>query len=404
MADSGFNANFQLFDASTDDAGRPKYEQLRDHIAGEIRSGRLAPGASLPSEHRLAELLQFARSTVRQAMAALEREGLIRRVHGKGTFVHEAARVRSRDGRDLFALIVPETQAGYYPSLQRSFEEAAAALHGQVIVCNSNNEIERQGNSILQLIDHRVAGVAIVPTTNPKTPAFHLRQLQRHGIPVVCCSRGVAGVSAPLLGIPFEDIGRRAGEAIAAAGHRHVAFIAPTRATSSEGYERGFRAALRAFSNGDTEMTAHYGSIPSPDAASHEEEISQTLEELLNSDQPPSAIFTSFDSVAEVVHMLLIRRGLRIPEDISLVGVGGSQRHGAFLRRLTSITIDEVQLGRAAIEMLERMRHGDLPVDSDEQQDMPIALNPGKTLTRPRTLASGFSPIPQPSVLAHDST
>lgn len=405
MADSGPLLDFAAFDSSNDDAARPKYEQLRDHIAGEIRAGRLAPGTALPSEHRLAESLRFARSTIRQAMAALEREGLVRRVHGKGTFVHEAARVRARDGRNLFALIVPETQAGYYPSLQRSFEEAAARLHGQVIVCNSNNDIDRQGNAILQLIDNRVAGVAIVPTTTLPTPAFHLRQLQDREIPVVCCSRPVEGVSTPLLQIPFEEIGRRAGEAVAAAGHRRVTYIGTAGAKSSEAYERGFRAAFRAFSLGDLD-------IQSRDLATHgsdlggrerEQEISQVLDALWSNDSPPTAIFFSSDALAEIAHMLLIRRGLSVPKDISLVGFGGSRRHGALPRQLTSVTVDEIQLGREAIRLLDRMRHGETPIDSDESHDMPLGLSDGKTLA-PRYPLNNHSAIPSSFPLAHDST
>lgn len=388
MASDTFE-DFIRLSAPANDGGRPKYQQLRDHIVQQIDRGQLSPGALLPSEHRLAEELKIARSTVRQAMSHLEREGFIHRVHGKGTFVRDRPRPQKRESRDLFALIVPETQSGYYPAFQRSFEDAASELHCQVIVCNSNNDVDRQGNTILQLIDRRVAGVAIVPTTNPPTPAYHLRQLQQHKIPVVCCSRPVDGVIAPLLAIPFEAVGHKAGEMLIAAGHRKIAYVATTRAISSVGYERGLRAALKTATSGNAELLVHFGgSSNHPDVAQHEEEITQAIESMLARPQRPTAIFTSFDSVAELAHMYLVSHGMRVPQDISLVSFGGSWRRGPFSRQLSAVTIDEAHLGREAIDLLEKMRSGVLPIEWNHQQDVPLAWNPGRTLGAPRPRSS----------------
>ncbi len=48
-----------------------------------------------------------------------------------------------------------------------------------------------QGDIILQLLDKRVAGVALLPPTVGKTPEYHFRQLQNQGIPIVMLHRGV---------------------------------------------------------------------------------------------------------------------------------------------------------------------------------------------------------------------
>jgi DNA-binding LacI/PurR family transcriptional regulator len=317
-------------------------------------------------------------------MATLEREGFVRRVHGKGTFVHEqpAVPAAAKMGQNLFALVVPETQVGFYPSLQRSFEDAAADLHGQVIVCNSNNDVDKQGNTILQLIDHRVAGVAIVPTTMPPTPAFHVRQLQKHGIPVVCCARRVDEVQAPLLAIPFEEVGRRAGEAIRDAGHRRVAMISGDRTPASEAYERGFREGLRGGDVDEQSLRVFYGSVHSPDLSAHEAELSNQLDRLFTGDRPPTAIFVSFDSLAELIFVLLARRGIRVPEDVSLLGFGGARRQGALTRQLTSITIDEERLGQDAVEILDEMRRGELPIENNETRWIRLGISDGVTLTK----------------------
>ena len=90
-----------------------------------MATGRLKPGQKLPSEHHLVRTLGMARTTIRQAMASLENDGLIRRVQGKGTFVEADARRKLHHGQDIFALVVPETLGGFYPSLLHGFEAAA---------------------------------------------------------------------------------------------------------------------------------------------------------------------------------------------------------------------------------------------------------------------------------------
>src|SRR4051812_19832486 len=102
------------------DPARPKHERLREYLVGELAARRLKPGDALPTELELASTLMISRSTVRQALAALDRDGLIRRVQGKGTFVSDEPpeRVEPRRGL-LFALVSPEIRSGFYPSLLR---------------------------------------------------------------------------------------------------------------------------------------------------------------------------------------------------------------------------------------------------------------------------------------------
>jgi GntR family transcriptional regulator, arabinose operon transcriptional repressor len=358
---------------------KPKYERLRQFFVEEILAGRLRPGDMLPTEQQLAASYAIARSTVRQALAELERDGLIQRIQGKGTFIHEEARARLRKGLDVFALVLPETQSGFYPSLQRSFDEAAGRVHNQILVCQSNNNLDRQGNVILQLIDKEVAGVAIVPVTIPATPVYQIRQIQRAGIPVVFCHRRVEGVRAPLLAIPFRDVGRLAGRALVERGHRRVAFFAPHRSEPSMGYLTGLRDVLPSGSLAD-EHAVFFGPEAVPDPEVHEPELLAALTAVLDHRERPTAIFASFDSTAEMIYLLLMRLGLRVPEDISLIGFGGTMRGGATLRCITSVTVDEVQIGHRAVELLDRMRRHELPLDSNETFTMSIGLSDGQTL------------------------
>jgi GntR family transcriptional regulator len=97
------------------------YEQIIEGLRREISEGRLAPGTALPSFRALAADLLVSVITVKRAYEDLEREGLVYRRQGLGTFVAEAAGDRSRDAKReravaLFGDAIREaTEAGLSP-------------------------------------------------------------------------------------------------------------------------------------------------------------------------------------------------------------------------------------------------------------------------------------------------
>src|SRR3954452_17580198 len=85
-------------------AAEPLYAQVARDVAGHVRRGTMAPGQRLPAEPVLAEAYGVNRLTVREALASLARQGLVRRVQGVGSFVADAP-VRHRVGGDEASLM-----------------------------------------------------------------------------------------------------------------------------------------------------------------------------------------------------------------------------------------------------------------------------------------------------------
>jgi len=280
---------------------------------------------------------------------------------------------------DLFALIIPETRSGFYPSLQRGFNEAAAAGQNQVIVSDTDNDPMRQADVILQLIDKSVAGVAIVPTTITPTPAHQLRPLQDRNIPVVFCHRRVEGVQAPLVTYPHIEVGRFAGRSLSEQGHRRVAFFGSHRSGLGPVYEQGLREAMQQAGGNLPQDFVRFGRSGKM-TSEHEAFVLKSLKEILARADRPTGIFCGFDSEAELIYLLLGQLGIRVPQDVSLVGFGGAWREGAITSRLVSVTLDEEQLGRHAVNYLNEMRHGERLLNDMSEIVMPLSLSSGETL------------------------
>ncbi len=356
-----------------------------------LADGSLRPGESLPTEIELAEHLSVSRTTVRQAFAQLERGGFIRRVRGKGTFISEEISGQSADSSarksevgSLYGLVLPEIHHGFYPVLQRSFSNAAQRLHRQVVVCNSDQNTLRQADMLFQLADRQVGGIAVLPTSTPElpTPAYQIRPLQAMGIPVVFCHRGVDGVRAPLVTFSGLDVGRAAGRALVQHGHERIAFFATHHSKMADFYLQGLRQVLIEAGVELPDANVFYGTrLGHAVTDEHEAAIRRKLEDLLGSSRPPTAIFTSFDSEAELIFLLLTTQfGVNIPNDMSLMGIGGNWRVSTMAQRLTSVVVDEDEIGRRAIAFLDQMQRGERPLHDAEVSVVGLAISEGKTL------------------------
>jgi GntR family transcriptional regulator of arabinose operon len=362
---------------------RLKHQQLRAQLLGQIAGGRFCPGDALPSENQLAEMMQVSRTTVRQTLGDLEREGHVFRVQGKGTFVSKRQSEEAIALRSMLSLVVPDVSSGYYPSLVAGFDRAASETGRPIVVCNSYNDVDKQASQLMRLIDQRVAGVLLNPSTQCHTPAYQVRLCQDAGIAVVLLHRSVPGASAPTLELPFEEIGRRAGRLIVESGHRRAAFFASHRYQASELMEAGFRRALESCDGHVLDEHVDYGNLrnlTNEDYQAHEQYLEQRMRQIFSSTNRPTAVFVSFDATAEMIYLIAERMGLRVPGDLSIVCFGGADRKGAVLRRLTAVTVDEEAAAFQAVKLLSDMSEGRRPIESQESILMQLGFSSGMTL------------------------
>ena len=340
----------------------PKWEMLKRQIRQQVLGGDFVPGDALPSETVLCAQSRLARSTVRQALDELEKEGIISRIQGKGTFVAEAKSPRKQPkDLDVYCLVIPEVARDLYPMLINGFDESAMQINHQVMIATTNNDVYRQGDIMLQIIDKRMAGVALVPTIIKSTPPHHIRQLQNNGIPVVLCHRTIEGISAPFLSWDWKEVGRMATRLFLDRGHRKIGYYGFIRYAMTELHIEGMREVLA-----DSGLAMHPTDIIFTSGTDNDDIKIEFIQKKLAEPDRPTAFLCNDDTEAERMFWAAQDMGLKVPDDLAIIGFGNSVREGVIRKRLTSITISEFDLGKKAIKLLEEMRSGARPMTNNE--------------------------------------
>jgi DNA-binding LacI/PurR family transcriptional regulator/DNA-binding transcriptional regulator YhcF (GntR family) len=240
------------------------YERLRAHLLDEIRSGRLGVGDRIPSELALAEQFNVSRITSKKALETLERDGVIVRFRGKGSFVADTRptadgvrrqAIASGGPRLLPDALASQTVGFVFPDLSdvfgvRMFDgiEEQAAAHGlQLVVRRSRGHREIEMDAITRLVGAGVRGLIVFPI-HGEYYNDELLRIVIDGFPVVLVDRYMKGIAVSSVGTNNVEAARALVDCLVEQGRRNLAFISPPpeRTSSIEDRRRGFGAGLRA--------------------------------------------------------------------------------------------------------------------------------------------------------------
>jgi LacI family transcriptional regulator len=209
------------------------------------------------------------------------------------------------------------------------------------------------------------------------------------GIPVVLLHRDVEGATAPLIGLPLKQIGHRAGRELIERGHRRIAMFTSDSSSSAGTHRTGLEEAVRkhGLELPESMVCSCVGAVPLS-MSTLEKSVAECVTRLwsLPEAERPTAVYVTSSVIAEVLYMKLLERGLKIGKDVSLLAFGASQRVGAINSRLSSIVVDELQVGRYAIELLEQSRRAPKTDQANGAarlvRQAELSLAPGETLGR----------------------
>ena len=278
----------------------------------------------------------------RPEIVAPETLARVRRVIDELKFVPNgfARHLRSGQSRAI-GLVIPDIANPFYTEVARGVEDAANKHGYAVFLCISDANISKENTYIGVLLEQRVRGVLIAPT-NGVSPGIEL--LKSHHIGVALLDHKSTDAQECSVSVDHIRGGEIAIQHLIDLGHKEIAWI-----TGSENFRQGLDRGI-----GVANMAQKFGVNLTviPVKVSNISCGEEAVAKLLELDSLPTAIFCLNDIMAFGVMRELMRRGIRVPEDISLIGYDDIAFATTASAPLSSIYQPAYQLGFTAAKLL----------------------------------------------------
>ncbi|HYF96083.1 MAG TPA: LacI family DNA-binding transcriptional regulator [Symbiobacteriaceae bacterium] len=255
-----------------------------------------------------------------------------------------AQSLRSRRSR-LLGLVLTDIRNPFMAEEIVGLEEGAASLGYQVIIHNTGEVPERIDQAFQDLMAARVAGL-IIATARVGDLSL-LKQIQARKTPYVFINRTPRPGMDYYVGTDNVAIGQLAARHLLSLGHRRLACIAGASCHSSS-WER-YSGYLAALTEAGVEVPNDY--VQWTDGFSLDGgQMATRL--LLQLPDPPTAIFVASDIMAVGAIRAIQEAHLRVPDDVSIVGVDNINLSDCFLVPLTTVNQPKQEMGSEAAKML----------------------------------------------------
>src|SRR5271155_5176789 len=246
----------------------------------------------------------------------------------------------------LLGLIVSEITNPFFPELIQGFEDIAVEHGYEILISSTNYDPRRMSLCIRRMLERRAEGVAVM-TFGVEKPL--LEQLAERNIPLVFVDVGPERPGISLLKVDYHHGIRQGVQHLAALGHRDIAFVSgPKRLHSAQSRVAAFSKSLA-----ECAIVANPAWILEGNHTM--EGGTDAMDRLLKSKHLPTAVMCSNDMTAIGVLHKLYRAGLRVPDDLSVIGFDDIRIAKVTIPPLTTIQMSCFELARAAVTALRAL-------------------------------------------------
>ncbi len=262
-----------------------------------------------------------------------------------------ARSLRSGETKTI-GMIVPDSTNLFFADIARRIENYGYENGYSVILCNSDNNIDKQQNYIDTLISKQVDGVIFISSGESKAD---LQRLSESGIPIVVADRVVPLSLADVVLINNEEAGYIATKYLIDLGHRRIACI--TGSSELNPSMRRVEGYRRALSESEISVPEEY--IVQGDFQFQSGELMMT--KLMKLPQRPTAVFVLNDMMAIGAVSAARRLGVDVPDDVSIMGFDDIALSSLLHPSLSTMAQPTEEMARLAVELLiQKIAHQDV--------------------------------------------
>ncbi len=289
-----------------------------------------------------------------EIVATATRERVLAAITELNFVRNESARQLRAGHSRMIGLVVLDVTNPFFTDVARGVEDAASDAGLAVILCNSDEKLHKEERYLDLLEEQRVQGVLLTPVD---AQSARYAELRRRGTPVVLLDSRSPDPSGCAVAVDDVAGGRLAMEHLVRQGHRRVAYVCGpfTLRQVADRHDGALDALEAAGLSPDTLTTVDGPTLNvawGREAAAHLAGMSPR--------RRPTAAFCANDLLALGFLQEATRRGLRVPDDVAIVGYDDIDFAAAAAVPLTSVHQPRQLLGRTAARLLiEEATEGD---------------------------------------------
>ena len=311
---------------------------------------------------------RVSKATRARVHAAIDELGFVR---------NESARALRTGRTNSIAYVCLDAANPFFTDVARGVEDAAARNDTAVYLCDSGNDSGREDRYLDRLEQQRMRGILVTPV-NPNSE--RLRQLPRRGTPVVLVDRG-AGKDG-LCSVSVDDVhgGELAAAHLLDGGHRRLGFVGgPLSIGQVADRLEGAGKALTVAGHDPGNLVVI--DTAAPTIAEGREAGARIAG--LPASRRPTGVFCANDLLALGLLQQALQLGLRVPDDVAIVGYDDIEFAGAAAVPLTSVRQPRHRLGLTAGRLLLEETSGDEGHEHRQVEFLPELFVRASTLTSP---------------------
>lgn len=300
------------------------------------------------------------------------RKKIDRAVQKLGYIRNRAAQVMHGRRSGTIGLVVPTIDNAIFAELIQSFSDGLDQHGFTMLIASHGFDLEREYKMLRKLMEHRVDGLALIGLEHSEA-TYQL--VEQQGVPTVAIWNYADDARLSCVGVQNSEAGRLAARHLLDLGHRDIGLIFPDPAGNDRAHDR-LNGAVEELRHEQIEVPSQWR-LEAPYSIS---EAKRACMDLLDHMPRPSAVLCGNDIIAQGVIYAARHLGVRVPEDLSVMGIGDFKGAGEIEPSLSTIRIPAKRIGALAAELITEAVAG----HSDKQ----TATNCGlKVLARASTAA-----------------